>query len=43
MKFEELKKILIRLYQEYVKKHINRILAALVLSIFVAGKVVAKV
>jgi len=37
MKFEELKKILIRLYQEYVKKHINRILAALVLSIFVAG------
>jgi subfamily B ATP-binding cassette protein MsbA len=37
MKFPELKKNLIRLYKEYVKKHINRILVALVLSIFVAG------
>ena len=37
MKFEELKIILKRLYVEYVRKHIKRILLALVLSIIVAG------
>ena len=37
MKFEEVKKILFRLYQEYVKKHMKKILIALVLSIIVAG------
>jgi len=36
MKFEELKLILSRLYTEYVKKHLRRILIALVLSIIVA-------
>ena len=37
MKFEELKLILSRLYREYVKKHLSRILIALFLSILVAG------
>ena len=37
MKFAEVKLILIRLYKEHVKKHINRILIALVLSIIVAA------
>ena len=37
MKFEELKIILKRLYKEYVKKHLNRIFVALILSIIVAG------
>tara|TARA_X000000950_G_scaffold288973_1_gene408804 strand:- start:1681 stop:3423 length:1743 start_codon:yes stop_codon:yes gene_type:complete len=37
MKFDELKIILIRLYKEYVKKHIKRILVALVLSLIVAA------
>ena len=37
MKFEELKIILKRLYKEYVKKHIRKILIALVLSSIVAG------
>ena len=37
MKFEELKVILKRLFREYVKKHIRKILIALVLSIIVAG------
>ncbi len=37
MKFEELKSILLRLYKEYVKKHLSRILIALFLSILVAG------
>ena len=37
MKFEELKIILRRLYIEYVKKHLKRILIALILSIIVAG------
>ena len=36
MKFNELKIILKRLFKEYVKKHISRILIALVLSIIVA-------
>ena len=37
MEFQELKKYLIRLYKEYVKKHLNKILISLVLSLFVAG------
>ena len=37
MKFQEVKLILIRLYKQYVKKHLKRILVALVLSIIVAG------
>ena len=37
MKFQELKKILHRIFREYVKRHIKRILIALVLSIIVAG------
>ncbi len=37
MKFQELKIILKRLYQEYVKKHLFRIILALILSILVAG------
>ena len=37
MKFEELKLILFRLYREYVKKHLSKILIALFLSILVAG------
>ena len=37
MKFEELKIILRRLYIEYVRKHLKKILIALILSIIVAG------
>ena len=37
MKFQENKKILIRLYNEYIKKHLGNIFFALVLSIIVAG------
>ncbi len=37
MKFQELKSILIRLYQEYIKKHLKKIFGALVLSLCVAG------
>ena len=37
MKFEELKLILKRLYKEYIKKHLNKIFLALILSILVAG------
>ena len=37
MEFQELKLILLRLYKEYVNKHIKKILLALVLSIIVAG------
>ena len=37
MKFQELKIILKRLYKEYVKKHLFRIMLALILSILVAG------
>ena len=37
MKFDELKLILKRLYKEYVKKHLNKILIALLLSVVVAG------
>jgi ATP-binding cassette, subfamily B, bacterial MsbA len=37
MKFEELKIILKRLFKEYVRKHIKRILVALILSLIVAA------
>ena len=37
MKFDELKIILKRLFREYVRKHVKRILIALILSIIVAG------
>ncbi len=37
MTLKENKKILIRLYYEYVKKHLNKIFLALILSIVVAG------
>ena len=37
MEFQELKFILIRLYKEYVKKHLKKIFLALFLSIIVAG------
>ena len=37
MNFQENKKILIRLYNEYVKKHLGNIFLALILSIVVAG------
>ena len=37
MKLNELKSILKRLYRQYVKKHLKRILLCLVLSILVAG------
>ena len=37
MRFNELKLILIRLYKEYIRKHLKKILLSLVLSIFVAS------
>ena len=37
MEISELKIILLRLYKEYVKKHLKRILMALVLSLIVAA------
>ena len=37
MEFQELKKYLTRLYKEYVKKHLSKILISLILSLFVAG------
>ena len=37
MKFKELKFLLTKLFKEYVRKHLKRILIALVLSILVAG------
>ena len=37
MEFEELKLILKRLYKEYVRKHISKLLIALVLSVIVAA------
>mgnify|MGYP001238670429 CR=1 FL=1 len=37
MKFEELIIILKRLYKEYVKRHLNKIFIALILSLIVAG------
>ena len=37
MKLEELKLILLRLYKEYVRKHLPKIFISLILSILVAG------
>ena len=37
MEFQELKFILVRLYKEYVKKHLKKIFLALFLSVIVAG------
>ena len=37
MEFQELKLILVRLYKEYVKKHLKKIFLALFLSVIVAG------
>ncbi len=37
MKFPEVKLLIIRLYKEYVRKHLKRIFVALILSIIVAG------
>ena len=37
MKFEELKKILRRLYKEHIRFHLKRIILCLFLSITVAG------
>ena len=37
MEFQELKFILVRLYKEYVRKHLKKIFLALFLSIIVAG------
>ena len=37
MKFAELKPILLRLYQEYIKRHLRKIFIAFILSIIVAG------
>ena len=36
MKFKEIKPILIRLFRDYVKKHLRKIFFALILSIIVA-------
>ena len=37
MKFNEIKPILIRLYKDYVRKHLDKIFLSLLLSIIVAG------
>ncbi len=37
MQYKEIKIIIKRLFQEYVKKHFKKILVALVLSLVVAG------
>ncbi len=37
MNFSEVKKILIRLFNQYVKKHINKLILSLILSLLVAG------
>jgi len=37
MNFSEIKKILIRLFNQYVKRHINKLILSLVLSLLVAG------
>ncbi len=37
MKFDEIKPILIRLYKDYVRKHLDKIFLSLILSIIVAG------
>ena len=37
MNYQELKKILLRLFNIYVKKHINKLILSVVLSLVVAG------
>ena len=37
MKFDKLKKILLRLFNSYIKKHLNKLMLSLLLSLFVAG------
>ncbi len=37
MKFEKLKKILLRLFNSYIKKHLNKLILSLLLSLLVAG------
>ena len=37
MKFEKLKKILLRLFNSYIKKHLNKLVLSLLLSLLVAG------
>ena len=41
MNFPDLKKILLRLYNDYVRKHLNKIMFALFLSFGVAGSTAA--
>ena len=37
MKFDKLKKILLRLFNSYIKKHLNKLMLSLLLSLLVAG------
>ena len=37
MNFSEIKKILLRLFNNYVKKHLSKLILAVILSIVVAG------
>jgi len=37
MKFEKLKKILLRLFNSYIKRHLNKLILSLLLSLLVAG------
>jgi len=37
MKFDKLKKILLRLFNSYIKKHLNKLVLSLLLSLLVAG------
>ena len=37
MKFDKLKKILLRLFNSYIKKHFNKLMLSLLLSLLVAG------
>ena len=37
MKFDKLKKILLRLFNSYIKKHLNKLILSLFLSLLVAG------
>ena len=37
MNFSEIKKVLVRLFNNYVKKHLKLLMLSLVLSLFVAG------
>ena len=37
MSFPEIKKILLRLFNSYIKKHLNKLILSLLLSLLVAG------